>query len=112
CDAQLVRGRNQIMRMHVFQEEAHQTRTTRFRPEEPNARDTSQSFVSLTCQLLIVSENVLAADGIKIIHGRMQTNGPGNIRSTGLKSVRSFLEGSLVEINAQNHFSPALIRRH
>ena len=63
-------------------------------------------------QFLVVPPDVFTTDGVEIIHGGVEADGAGDVRSAGLEPMRRVLVLGLVVADAQDHFTAALIGRH
>ena len=57
-------------------------------------------------------ENVVAPDAVEVIHRCVQSNRSGNVRRPGLEPVRGVFVRRLEEIDAKDHLSATLPRRH
>ena len=56
--------------------------------------------------------NFCSPDFVQVIHRGVETNNIGDIRSAGLEFMRNFVPGAAIKIDAGNHISSALVRRH
>ncbi len=62
-------------------------------------------------QFLVMLENVLATDGVEVVHRRVERDGCGDVRRARLELVRNGVPGAVVVVHGGDHLAPALIRR-
>jgi len=110
--AGLIGQRHDVVRMHVLQEETHQAGAVFPGAENADIIQCGQFFDRVAGQFLVVTPDVVAADGVQVIHGGMQADGAGNIGRAGFKPVGGGFEFRLVIADGQDHLAPALIGRH
>ena len=101
------------MRMNVLQQESSPARRARCAGRTGGCPlQLRELVVGIRAQFLIVLGDFFAADGVQIIHRGVQADRAGDVRRAGFELVRRFFPGALVEIDVQNHFAAALVRRH
>ena len=111
-DAVLIGQRDHVVRVHVAEDEADQSAPVHAGTKKPDAAQFAQARVGVGREGLIVLEDVLAADGVQIIHRRVHTDRPGDVRRARLEAVRSGLEPAFLPIDAGDHLAAALVGRH
>src|ERR1039458_283080 len=80
--------------------------------EYPHAGQLGEMFHRIGSKSRIVLENGRASDSLDVINGCRESDGTGNVRRAGFKSVRRFLERAFFQRNADDHLSAAVPRRH
>jgi len=112
-NAALVSHGHHVMRVDIFQQEAHQPGPPDMRAEEPEALlEPGELGVSMGSKFLVVLRDILSPDLVEVIHRRVQAYCARNVGRARLKFVRGVLPRASLKIHVQDHFPAALIRRH
>ena len=110
-DAALVGHGNDIVGMHVIEQEADQSGSADARSEEADALEAREQGESVGAELLVMLGNARPADAVQVVHGGAQSDGAGDVGRAGLEFVGGVFPGALVELDVEDYLTAALVGR-
>src|SRR5690606_11291617 len=109
-NAFLIGEGDDVVGVDVGKMEADDSGTVFAGAENPDSVDAGKLIEGIFSELLIVAEDFGAAQSVEIIHGGVEADGSGDVRSAGFESEGSRFVLAFVKIDVGNHFAAAVKR--
>ena len=98
-------------RMKPIEEKTYQTASVGWRTKDPDPGEASDFIIKILSKGLVVVVDLLATDGVDVVHGSGKPHGSSHIGSPSLVTMGGCLEAGPLKGDLLDHFPTSLVRR-